>query len=179
MSQPLPTILFRYPGPCGLGALLGLGELATLGPPETDALWLCEAAVHRDVAAGVRAFGTLALLAPEAFAPTPAGPPGRWVGRNRPLRPDDDVLWVPPSRVAAPPRAAQLREAPDPTERERVITSLFDYLDELSALHRAGAPGPGVPWCQVSGTERRRLLEAWGVRPRWTDRHDREARAAA
>ena len=178
-SQSPPRILFRYPGPCGLGALLGLGQLVTLGPPEADALWLCDAAVHRDVAAGVRAFGTLALLDPTRFEPTPAGPPGRWIGVNRRLLPDDEVVWVPPSRVQSPPSLTTLAALPDPRERERVVASLFDYLDELSALHRAGAPGPGVPWCQVGAPRRRQLLAAAGVAPRWTARRDRARGARA
>lgn len=166
--SPAPPTLYRYPGPCGLGELLGFGALPTLGPPGVDELWLSEASSHADVP-GARCFGTLALLTPERFGPRPAGIPGKWIGHNRPLTPADleRLRWVPPSRVGQPlPRSVLLQA--HAAERRRVTAELFDYLEELSALHRAGAPGPGVPWCSVAPQRRRRLLADFGVRPRWT-----------
>lgn len=142
-GEPCPT-LYRYPGPCGL-ALWFAGRLERLAPG--DVLWMSALPIVED-SYGARHFGTLALRRPLDFAPAVAGP-GIYVAENRPLRPDDDIVWI-------------------GADRARAIDGLCRYLEELDAMRLRGAPGPGIPWCRVPLRDRLRLLAAFGVTPVWS-----------
>ncbi len=163
-----PT-LFRYPGPCGLADWFA-GTMTHLGPPG-ELLWLCERPVFHDTV-GARHFGTLALLQPLGFQPCPQRP-RVWIAANLP-RAGHEVVWVPPSAVERRLPWSRLASAAEarallPDERSAAIDELARYLEELDAMRRTGAPGPGVAWCRVPTAERLRLLAAHGVRPVWTD----------
>ncbi len=169
-----PT-LFRYPGPEGLRDLL-TGALQRLAPLERDAVWLASAPRGvRPRAVGL--FGTVAVLQPLRLAPCATGERGVYIGLNAALADLELVAWVPPSAVvrrigwdALETAAAAARQFGPryAEERAAVFDRLGAYLEELSELHRAGAPGPTRPWCDVPARERRRLVEQYGVRPRWT-----------
>ncbi len=176
-DEPCPT-LFRYPGPCGLADFFA-GALRRLGPAGSsrDLLWLAERPLWRDTA-GARFFGTLAVLQPLALGACAQGP-GIWLAGNAPLDAGDDeaIVWVPPSAFARPipwddlPTAAAARPhlpADLAGERHRAVDALARYLEELDAMRRSGAPGPGVPWCQVPADERLARLAAAGVAPVWS-----------
>jgi hypothetical protein len=184
-DERCPT-LFRYPGPCGLADWFA-GTMTRLGPDSTHRLlWLADRPLWRDVE-GARHFGTLAVLAPLRFQVGAHGP-GVWLGANEALGPveRESVVWVPPSAFAGAipwgsigsAAAARPFLPPDlASERHRAIDALCRYLEELDGLRRAGAPGPGLPWCQVPRAERLRLLADHGLRAVWTD--SPAARAAA
>jgi len=185
--EPCPT-LFRYPGPCGLRDLLqGQGWLA---PPEAEVAWFADRTCHAH-GPGALHFGTLALLEPLGLSPArgvpeaslgPA-PPAVYGTANVRFDPER-MLWVPPSRLTAPIpweglcSVAQARVWLGDCARERaeVELQLHAYLEELLALARAGAPGPGVSWCRVPAGRRRALLAEYGVEGRWSEHL---ARAAA
>jgi hypothetical protein len=148
-DEPCPP-LHRYPGPCGLAAWFA-GRLERLAPDDADVLWMSSRPVIED-SIGARHFGTLLVERPLAFA---AGlvTPGIYLGVNRRLRPDDQVTWL----------------APSGGSRAQVIDRLCRYLEEIDAMRRSGAPGPGIPWCAVPAAARRRLLAAQGVAGVWTE----------
>jgi hypothetical protein len=146
-GEPCP-VLHRYPGPCGL-ALWFAGRLERLGPGEI--IWMSAAVITPD-SLGAHLFGTLVVSRPRAFAPRVFAP-GVYVARNRRLRPDDEIDW----------------RAPAGQGRAQVIDGLCRYLEELDAMRRSGAPGPGVPWLCVPAAERRRQLQAARVTPVWTE----------
>jgi hypothetical protein len=145
--------LYRYPGPCGLADWFA-GTMTLLGPPG-PMLWLCERPAFHDTV-GARHFGTLLLRSPLRYQAVPQRP-RVWLAVNGP---PEDVVWLPPSAVAR-------RPAP-PDERRWVVESLCRYLEELDAMRQTGAPGPGVPWCQVPAPRRLALLAEHGVAPVWT-----------
>jgi hypothetical protein len=138
-------------------------------------LWLAEepATTGRRM---VALFGTIAVLEPLGLAVCEVGR-GQWLGVNRPADPER-IVWVPPSVVRAPlswdglATARQVeRLVPGiATERRRAYGRLTAYLEELSALREAGAPGPERPWCEVPARERRQVLAEHGVTPRWSRR---------
>lgn len=175
-GEACPT-LFRYPGPEGLRDLL-IGQLRHLAPSGRDAVWLARAA------RGVRPravghFGTVAVLEPLRLSPCATRDRGIYVGANRPLDDPEALVWVPPSAVGRAIGWDRIRVAADAVarfgpqyaeERAALFDRLSAYLEELSELRRAGAPGPPGPWCDLGARERRRLLEQHGVRPRWTAR---------
>jgi hypothetical protein len=147
-----PLRLYRYPGPCGLADWFA-GALTRLGPPGSPLLWLSAAPFLSDCL-GARCFGTLALADARPFAPAPVrGRPGIFIGDNRLLGAGDEVAWI----------------APAGRDRARCVDELCRYLEELDAMRRSGAPGPGVPWCHVPRAERRQRLAAAGVRGVWTE----------
>jgi hypothetical protein len=183
-GEAVPT-LFRYPGPCGLREVFG-GSLLWLARPEQDAIWLADAALHADVR-GAGHFGTLVVLEPMKLFPCPApawsvarvdrdGACGVYVAANRPLDDPEAVVWVPPSRVGldlpwdevATP-ADVLALCPGHAEEMRATADrLAAYLEELSAMERAGAPGPAIPWCDLPAGERKRRMDEAGVKARWS-----------
>jgi hypothetical protein len=177
LRERCPT-LFRCPGACGLRDLLrGEGFLA---PLSAEVAWFTDAPLHAGAPAAGH-FGTLALLEPLALSPVVALPSvdsgGRAAYATANVRFDpEQALWLPPSRLRRPLRwdaLSSVREArralgDDAGERAQVLDAVHAYLDELHALARAGAPGPGRPWLAVPEPERRRLLAAYGVRARWT-----------
>lgn len=176
--EACPT-LFRFPGPEGLRDFFR-SWLRRLAPPESDHVWL----VSRPTAAyprAVDAFGTLAVLQPLRLSPCRTHcfqhTRNNFVARNRALDEDQQVVWVPPSRVRTAVGWDRLRTAADARrrlgsayedEQARVEERLSAYLEELSELRRAGAPGPARPWLTVAARSRRELLDSYGVRPRWT-----------
>jgi hypothetical protein len=166
-----PT-LFRYPGPCGLADWFA-GAMDRLGPPG-EHLWLADRPLWRDTF-GARFFGTLAVLQPLRFQPGLAGP-GVYLGANLAFD-RDEIVWLPPSCLDRPlpwprlARAADVRAhlpADLAGERHQAIEALALYLEELDAMRRSGAPGPGIPWCQVPGAERLTRLAAAGVPAVWS-----------
>jgi hypothetical protein len=169
-DEPCPT-LFRYPGPCGLADWFA-GTMTRLGPGEL--LWLADRPLWRD-ALGAGYFGTLAVLQPLRFHAAAHGPMV-YVGENAALDPAH-IVWLPPSALgrrvpwAALADAAAARPhlpADRAGERHRAIESLSRYLEELEGMRRSGAPGPGIPWCQIAAGERLRRLAAAGVAPVWS-----------
>jgi hypothetical protein len=89
----------------------------------------------------------------------------------------DEIAWIPPSRARASLpldrvlTAAEARRrfgAGYAAERSRTEARLSAYLEELSELRRAGAPGPTRHWCNVPAATRRTLLARYGLTPRWT-----------
>lgn len=178
-DEACPT-LFRYPGPCGLRELWGMG-MPRLGPPSVRGLWVADAPLHGDVI-GALHFGTLAMLEPLRAHPCRADTrPGLLLALNRPLPACGPLVWVPPSRLLLPlpwdaladPREARALMGPGwDEERREAHAALGAYLEEMGELERRGAPGPRTPWCEVPEHERRSMLERWGVRGRWTGRFD-------
>ncbi|GMV40335.1 MAG: hypothetical protein AMXMBFR64_20510 [Myxococcales bacterium] len=180
-----PT-LFRYPGPCGLRELWGMG-LPQLGPATVQGLWVAEAPLHEGVL-GAAHFGTLALLEPLRLHPcratedTPVHTTATLLlALNRPTERCGSTVWVPPSRLHAPlpwdslqdPREARaLMEPGWEEERREVHASLGAYLEEMGELQLRGAPGPHKAWCEVPREERRELLSRFGAKGRWTGRLD-------
>lgn len=172
-----PT-LFRYPGVEGLLAQLQ-GRLAALGPSGRGHVWL----TSRPTGAyprPVELFGTLALLQPLRLQPCRTHcfthKRDNWIALDRAV-PPDELAWVPPSfvrggvsfdRVRTADEARRLFGRGYEDEERRVLDRLCAYVEELSALARAGAPGPKRHWCAVPARERRALLAAHGVSPRWT-----------
>ena len=172
--ESCPT-LFRYPGPDGLLALLR-GGLRRLAPPGTDWLWLAGTPTGTQ-ARSVGLFGAVAVLEPLRLSPCVARERGAFLGANRQVSAHEGLVWVPPSRVRArlpwdrirTPDEAIRRFGPGyGEERAAVAERLAAYLEELSALRRAGAPDPPRPWCAVSPRQRRALLERHGVPATWT-----------
>jgi hypothetical protein len=175
--ESCPT-LFRFPGPEGLQAFFQ-GRLRLLSPPGRRHVWLGS----RPTGAYPRAvdlFGTLAVLQPLRLSPCRTHcfthTRDNWVALDRAL-PPDEVAWIPPSRVRGPlaldrvRSAAELRRrlgAGHADERARGEERLSAYLEELSELRRAGAPGPKRHWCALPAARRRALLARYGLRPRWT-----------
>jgi len=169
-DTPCPT-LFRYPGPCGLADWFA-GAMSRLGPREL--LWLADRPLWRDTF-GARFFGTLAILQPLRFQVCAEGP-GIYLGENDALDPDE-VVWLPPSAlarqipwdgIATAAAARPFLPADLAGERHRAIDALGRYLEELDAMRLTGAPGPGIPWCQVPLAERLALLARHGVKASWT-----------
>jgi len=175
--EACPT-LFRYPGVEGLQAHLH-GRLGALGPAGRGHLWL----TSRPTGAyprPVELFGTLALLRPLRLQPCRTHclthKRDNWIALDRSVAPAE-LAWVPPSRVRGGVSFDRIATAEEARrrfgrgyedERRRVIERLSAYLEELSDLARAGAPGPKRHWCTVPARERRALLAAHGVPPRWT-----------
>lgn len=175
--ESCPT-LFRFPGPEGLQAHFQ-GRLRQLGPPGRSHLWLTSrptGAYPRPVGL----FGTLAVLQPlrllscrtHCFTHTR----DNWIALDRPVDPGE-IAWIPPSLTRAPISFDRIRTADDARrrfgkgyedERLRTMDRLSAYLEELSELRRAGAPGPARHWCTVPAAQRRALLARHGLRPRWT-----------
>ena len=91
--------------------------------------------------------------------------PGIYVGDA--AAPPGPLVWLPPSLLEARDPWDRL-ERVAARERPRVIGELCLYLEELDAMRRSGAPGPGVPWLAVPEDERRRRLAEAGVAPVWT-----------
>lgn len=175
--ESCPT-LFRFPGPEGLQAFFQR-RLRLLSPPGRRHVWLTQ----RPTGAYARPaslFGTLALLQPLRYQPCRTHcfthTRDNWVALDRALDPDE-IAWIPPSRVRdrlgldRVHSAAEARRrfgAGYDDERARAADQLSVYLEELSELRRAGAPGPKRHWCVVPSAERRRLLARHAVRPLWT-----------
>jgi hypothetical protein len=176
--EACPT-LFRFPGPEGLRDFFQ-ASLRLLAPAERAHAWL----TGRPTGAYprvVEAFGTLAVLQPLRLSPCRTHcfqhTRDNWVGLNR-ARPDLDLLvWVPTGRVRASVPWDRLRTAaqarrvlgPGYDEQARLCEDrLHAYLEELSDLRRAGAPGPSRHWCEEKARDRRALLRRYGLRPRWT-----------
>ena len=175
--ESCPT-LFRFPGPEGLQARFQ-GRLGPLGPPGRGHLWL----TSRPTGAyprPVELFGTLAVLQPLRLQPCRTHcfthTRDNWVALDRAV-PPEEIAWVPPSRVRDGVSFDRIRTADDARrrfgssgedERRRTADRLSAYLEELSELRRAGAPGPSRHWCTVPARARRTLLARHGVRPRWT-----------
>lgn len=172
--EACPT-LFRQPGPEGLRDLFA-GMLTHLAPGDSRFLWLAARAArtHRRLAT---TFGAVAVLEPLRLFPCRTNREGLFLAVNRRIEDEETVLWVPPSAVRAPIAWNRLRNRDEALarlgrgyaeEKERVLVELNAYLEELSEMKRAGAPGPARPWCDLTAAERRRLLAENGVRPRWT-----------
>jgi hypothetical protein len=172
-----PT-LFRFPGPEGLLAQLQ-GRLHALGPAGRGHLWLTSrptGAYPRPVSL----FGTLALLQPLRLQPCRTHcfthKRDNWIALERAV-PPEELAWVPPSHVRGGVSFDRTRTEDEARrrfgrgyedERRRVLDRLSAYLEELGELKRAGAAGPSRHWCTVPARERRALLAAHGVAPRWT-----------
>lgn len=172
--ESCPT-LFRYPGPEGVQALLR-GGLRRLAPPGTDWVWLSRSPTGAQAHA-VGLFGAVAVLEPLRLSPCVASERGAYLGANRELSDHESLVWVPPSRARArlpwdrirTPDEAVRRLGPGyDAEKAAVGERLAAYLEELSALRRAGAPDPSRPWCAVGSRRRRALLDRYGVRATWT-----------
>jgi len=175
--ESCPT-LYRFPGPEGLQAHFQ-GRLRQAGFPGRAHVWLTGRPTGA-YARPVSLFGTLAVLQPLRLHPCRthcfAHTRDNWIAVDRAIA-SDEIAWVPPSLVRASvslDRARTAREADRrfgreyEDERRRVEESLSGYLEELSELRRAGAPGPRRHWCTVPARERRELLARYGLRPRWT-----------
>jgi len=172
--ESCPT-LFRYPGPEGLLEALR-GGLARLAPVGADRVWLASRPTA-ERARAARLFGTLALLQPLHLQPVATRRSGIFLAPNAPLPRDAEPVWVSPSQVAARIAWDRLRTEPDAVrrfgggyadERARTLDRLSAYLEEISALERAGAPALERPWLAHSARERRRLLARLGIRATWT-----------
>lgn len=175
--ESCPT-LFRFPGPEGLQAHFQ-DRLRLLSPPGRRHVWLT-ARPTGAYARPVELFGTLAVLQPLRLSPCRthcfSHTRDNWVAVDRALDPDQ-IAWIPPSRVRAPLALDRVRDALQvrrrlgasyADERARTEQRLAAYLEELSALRRAGAPGPARHWCALPAAQRRALLVRHGVAPRWT-----------
>jgi hypothetical protein len=170
-DEPCPT-LFRYPGPAALLEALARA-LPPLAAPGSEVLWL---AVDPLAAAPAARFGSLALLEPLRLSP--AVVEQAFAAAARADVDEERVVWIPPSRIAAGGEPwdavatrADARALLGPgweDERARLVDELAGYLEEMAELARAGAPAPGVPWCEIPATERARLLAEHGLRGRWT-----------
>jgi hypothetical protein len=172
-----PT-LFRYPGPFGVHEHLG-ASLTRLAPAQVPWVWLASRALGSGGRSAAR-FGTLAVLEPLRLSPCAVEPKGCWLGVNRLLAASDALVWVPPAAVAAPVPWGSVRTESDAlerfgpgyaSERARVAEELSAYVEELSLLRGSGAAAPPVPWCEVPGRERSRILASLGITPRWTAAH--------
>lgn len=169
--ETVPT-LFRYPGPQGLAEILQ-GRLAQLAPPESPFVWLAESG-KADNPRATGLFGVIAVLQPLALGVTRQG--GHWLGQNRAMGPAEALVWLPPvavnaglnlDRVAEPDQA--MRKVKDyAAEKSRVTDLLGAYLEELGALHNAGAKPLDKPWCALSAAARKKLLAKHGLRGRFT-----------
>jgi hypothetical protein len=175
--ESCPT-LFRFPGPEGLQAHFQ-GRLRELAPPGRGHLWL----TSRPTGAYPRSvglFGTLAVLQPLRLQPCRTHcfthTRDNWIALDRAVGPGE-IAWLPPSLARAEVSFDRVRTADDARrlfgagyegERRRVMDRLSAYLEELSELRRAGAPGPARHWCTVPLRERRALVARHGVRSRWT-----------
>ena len=172
--EACPT-LFRYPGPLGLRDLLSGGGFRPAPPP---ARWVWLAATPGLVGrSGARRFGLVAFLEPLRLAPCATRRKGLYLGVNRSPREPEGLVWVPPSALRRRLPWDRIRTADETRkrigpvydeERLRVIDALAAYVEELSALDRAGAPAPAGAWLDVSPAERRRLLSDFGIAPRWS-----------
>lgn len=173
--EPCST-LFRYPGPEGLLDALR-GSLGRLAPPAADRVWLASRPTA-ERARPARLFGTLAVLQPLRLQPVATRRNGVFLAPNAPIPGDAHVVWVPASRVAAAIAWDRVRTDADASrrfgrgysdERARALDALSAYLEEISALQRAGA-ALERPWLAHSSRERRSLLDRLGVRGTWTGR---------
>jgi hypothetical protein len=176
-NESCPT-LFRFPGPEGLQAHFQ-GRLQGLGPSGRGHLWL----TSRPTGAYPRSvdlFGTLALLQPLRLQPCRTHcfthTRDNWIALDRRVDPAE-IIWLPPSLARGGLRLDRIRSADEARrrfgaqyegEQRRIAERLSAYLEELSLLRRAGAPGPTRHWCGVPARERRALLARHGVRPLWT-----------
>jgi len=124
-------------------------------------------------------FGTLAVL-PLRLQPCRthcfSHTRDNWVALDQGVDPDE-IAWIPPSRAHAALALDRVRTAAEARhrlgvgyadERSRTEERLSAYLEELSELRRAGAPGPRHHWCAVPARERRALLARHGLTPRGT-----------
>lgn len=175
--ESCPT-LFRFPGPEGLQAHFQ-GRLRHTGLPGRAHVWLTSRPTGA-CARPVSLFGTLALLRPLHLHPCRthcfSHTKDNWIALDRAVAPEE-TAWVPPSLVRSGVSLDRARTAGEAarrfgrgyeSERRRVEEQLSAYLEELSELRRAGAPGPRRHWCAVPARERRVLLARHGLRPRWT-----------
>jgi hypothetical protein len=176
--EACPT-LFRFPGPEGLRDAFQ-SWLRHLAPPDRAHVWL----TGRPTGAYprvVETFGTLAVLEPLRLQPCRTHcfqhTRDNWVALNREIEDPQLLVWVPPSqarralswnglRTAAAARRAMGASYAD--EMQAVQERLSAYLEELSDLRRAGAPGPRRHWCEEPARARKALLRRYGIRPRWT-----------
>ena len=175
--EACPT-LFRFPGPEGLQAYFQ-GGLRGLGPAGRGHVWLTSrptGAYPRPVGL----FGSLALLQPLRLQPCRTHcfthTRDNWVALDRAVD-SEEIAWMPPSlvrsrmsfdRIQTADAARRRFGAAYEDERLRVMDRLSSYLEELSELRRAGAPGPERHWCAVAARDRRALLVRYGLRTRWT-----------
>lgn len=171
-DEPCPT-LFRYPGPEALADFLR-GRLRRLAPASAPWVWLATRAIGSARAA--RRFGAIAVLEPLRLQPVVVRR-GQLLARNLWLGDPEDSVWVPPSVVSKPIAWDRIRRASEairrmkdlhPKELSIVSENLNHYLNELSALRRAGVPGSERPWCDIARNERRRILAAAGIEGPWT-----------
>lgn len=168
-----PT-LFRFPGPIGLHNYMNQGSvvLGPVGSPYTwystaDSDWFSKAP---------SLFGAVAILEPLRLNPCQLDH-GSYLAASE-LPPDPDLhLWVPPDSIFNGPNWDRMANSATVLEaigtayesaRQSALTSLAAYLEELSALKKAGAPGPDKPWCELSRRRRRDILKRSGVTPLWT-----------
>ena len=172
--EACPT-LFRYPGPLGLREAL-LGARFRPAPPSARWVWLASSPGLTGSAA--RRFGLVAFLEPLRLDPCATPEKGLYRGVNRAV-PPESVVWAPPSVLRLHLPWDRIRTADDArgrigpaydAERRRVAEALAAYVEELSALERAGVPAPRAPWHDVDAAERRRLLARCGIAPLWTRR---------
>lgn len=171
VREAVPT-LYRYPGPQGLAEMLQ-GRLERLAPLDVPFVWLAEGA-KADNAKSVGLFGVVAVLQPLRLGVTRDGK--HWLGENRPVADSDALVWLPPvaikaglnlDRVAEPEQAMRkVKNYAD--EKVRVTDQLGAYLEELGALHNAGAKPPDEPWCVLPVAARKKLLAKHGLRGRFT-----------
>ena len=174
-----PT-LYRFPGAGALHEHLAGSELTRWGAEGGGWLWLTEVATRARRSAATT-FGVLAALQPLHLHPCVhgSGASGRWLAVDRAHAPEL-TIWVPPRLVsmgpgldAVPTRAAALDafgRAAWGDARQRTLDHLSAYLEELSALERAGAVGPDRPWMELPLADRRRVLADHGLSARWTGR---------
>lgn len=174
---------FRFPGACGMASFLGLdASPPTLGPVGQEHAWLTDQIEH-SFSNGARHFGTLAVLQPLRFGPLrgeydrpPIGKNGEtlpvWAFPNRPVTPDDAVVWIPATLSDLPwDFIADASDLPDvSTERDEATEQLRRYREELSALKGAGAVPVAGAWSEISLETRQATLERHRVPPVWTPR---------
>jgi len=165
--------LFRYPGPFAIAETL-MRSVPPLARGKW--IWLSDDPLL-PLPGSVRRFGSLAVFEAERLGLTEIDE-HTWVAAAQPVDPER-VIWLPPSRVdtgRALLETVTSREEADrilgPTDDERaeVLDELGAYLEELTALERAGAPPPGGAWCEIDAEERRRRLRKHGVDGRWSKR---------
>jgi hypothetical protein len=165
------TTLFRYPGP------FALAEALMRGPPPLAPgrwIWLSDDPLV-PLPGPVRRFGSLAVLAAERLGLDTVDA-HTFLAAAQPVG-DEQLVWLPPSRLEvgrALLAGARTREEASrllgdtDDERADVLAELGAYLEELTALERAGAPPPGRAWCDVEAEERRRRLAEHGIHGRWS-----------
>ena len=180
LGRPLPAgeacpTLFRQPGPEGVRDLFS-GLLRRLAPAESRWVWLASDPVRTQRRLAT-AFGAVAVLEPLRLFPCRTKQDGVYQGVNRRIEDQEMIVWIPPSalrnragwdRVKSRRQALSILGPGYAEEQARVSDRLNAYLEELSEMGKAGAPGSPVPWCAIPARERGRLLAEHGVRARWT-----------